>query len=62
MSTGSHVARDGPKLTGAELDARLERTWARPPGGRAEVRSSRASSLAPVSLGPSLTLWESAFT
>jgi cytochrome c oxidase subunit 1 len=26
------IARDGPKLTGAKLDARLERTWRRPPG------------------------------
>src|SRR4051812_14418679 len=26
------IARDGPKLTGAKLEARLERTWARPPG------------------------------
>ena len=26
------IARDGPKLTGAKLEARLERTWRRPPG------------------------------
>jgi cytochrome c oxidase subunit 1 len=26
------IVRDGPELTGAELEARLERTWARPPG------------------------------
>src|SRR5215213_2597450 len=26
------IVRDGPKLTGAKLEARLERTWARPPG------------------------------
>src|SRR3954467_3192766 len=26
------IARDGPKMTGAKLEARLERTWARPPG------------------------------
>jgi cytochrome c oxidase subunit 1 len=26
------VPRDGPKLTGAKLDAKLEVTWARPPG------------------------------
>ena len=26
------IARDGPDLTGPELDARLERTWARPRG------------------------------
>jgi len=26
------LVRDGPKLTGADLEARLERTWARPPG------------------------------
>src|SRR3954447_17136497 len=26
------IARDGPKLTGARLAARLEQTWARPPG------------------------------
>src|SRR3954447_10851010 len=26
------IARDGPKLTGAKLEARLERSWARPPG------------------------------
>jgi cytochrome c oxidase subunit 1 len=26
------IARDGPKLTGAKLEARLARTWARPPG------------------------------
>jgi cytochrome c oxidase subunit 1 len=26
------IARDGPKLSGAKLAARLERTWARPPG------------------------------
>jgi cytochrome c oxidase subunit 1 len=26
------IVRDGPKLTGAKLEARLERTWSRPPG------------------------------
>ena len=26
------IARDGPDLTGAKLEARLERTWRRPPG------------------------------
>jgi cytochrome c oxidase subunit 1 len=26
------IVRDGPKLTGGELAARLERTWSRPPG------------------------------
>ena len=26
------IARDGPKLKGAKLEARLERTWRRPPG------------------------------
>src|SRR6476659_1565251 len=26
------LARDGPKLKGAKLEARLERTWSRPPG------------------------------
>jgi cytochrome c oxidase subunit I len=26
------IARDGPKLKGARLEARLERTWGRPPG------------------------------
>jgi cytochrome c oxidase subunit 1 len=26
------IVRDGPKLTGADLEARLERTWARPRG------------------------------
>jgi cytochrome c oxidase subunit I len=26
------IARDGPKLTGAKLEARLERSWSRPPG------------------------------
>ncbi len=26
------LARDGPKLTGPKLEARLERTWRRPPG------------------------------
>jgi cytochrome c oxidase subunit 1 len=26
------IVRDGPKLTGAELDARLQRTWRRPSG------------------------------
>jgi cytochrome c oxidase subunit 1 len=26
------IARDGPKLTGAKLSARLERAWRRPPG------------------------------
>ena len=26
------IVRDGPKLTGAKLEARLERTWRRPPG------------------------------
>ncbi|MFL6787012.1 MAG: cbb3-type cytochrome c oxidase subunit I, partial [Sphingomicrobium sp.] len=26
------IVRDGPKLTGAELEARLERAWRRPPG------------------------------
>ena len=26
------IVRDGPKLKGAKLDARLERTWRRPPG------------------------------
>jgi cytochrome c oxidase subunit I len=26
------IERDGPKLTGGELAARLERTWSRPPG------------------------------
>jgi cytochrome c oxidase subunit I len=26
------IARDGPKLTGAKLEARLERAWRRPPG------------------------------
>jgi cytochrome c oxidase subunit I len=26
------IVRDGPKLTGAKLEARLERTWMRPPG------------------------------
>jgi cytochrome c oxidase subunit 1 len=26
------IARDGPELTGEELEKRLERTWARPPG------------------------------
>jgi cytochrome c oxidase subunit 1 len=26
------IARDGPKLKGAKLDARLNRTWRRPPG------------------------------
>ena len=26
------IARDGPKLTGPKLEARLERTWMRPPG------------------------------
>src|SRR5438309_6922871 len=26
------IVRDGPKLTGADLEARLERTWARPAG------------------------------
>ena len=26
------LARDGPKLKGAKLEARLERTWRRPPG------------------------------
>jgi cytochrome c oxidase subunit 1 len=27
-----HIARDGPELTGAELTARLERSWSRPRG------------------------------
>jgi cytochrome c oxidase subunit 1 len=27
-----HIARDGPNLKGAKLEARLERTWRRPPG------------------------------
>ena len=27
-----HIARDGPKLKGAKLEARLEKTWRRPPG------------------------------
>ena len=27
-----HIARDGPKLKGAELDARLDAAWRRPPG------------------------------
>ena len=27
-----HIARDGPKLKGAKLEARLDRTWRRPPG------------------------------
>lgn len=26
------IVRDGPKLKGAKLEARLERTWSRPPG------------------------------
>src|SRR3954470_5960732 len=26
------IVRDGPKLTGAKLEARLMRTWERPPG------------------------------
>ena len=26
------IARDGPNLKGARLEARLERTWRRPPG------------------------------
>jgi cytochrome c oxidase subunit 1 len=26
------IARDGPKLKGAKLEARLDRTWSRPPG------------------------------
>src|SRR5437764_15271609 len=26
------IARDGPKMKGAKLEARLERTWDRPPG------------------------------
>src|SRR5690348_11100889 len=26
------IVRDGPKLTGAKLEARLDRTWRRPPG------------------------------
>ncbi|HZS93662.1 MAG TPA: cbb3-type cytochrome c oxidase subunit I, partial [Chloroflexota bacterium] len=27
-----NIARDGPELTGTELEERLERTWRRPPG------------------------------
>jgi cytochrome c oxidase subunit 1 len=32
VSGAAKIARDGPKLTGAKLEARLEKTWARPPG------------------------------
>ena len=35
------IARDGPKLKGAKLEARLERTWARPPGIHRLARDRR---------------------